>query len=138
MSRVNRFIFNSDFMTLAKDGSTQVIFTIPALELGASFFRTGTVTVNTPIPSGSILRMRAQYTGTNATNTIATSGSIQITENKGSGKTIVYDIGMEFTGSSLIIFYVIQGTGFSPSESSTLSTAQTITLYVDYLKQPNT
>jgi lysine/ornithine N-monooxygenase len=138
MSRVNRFIYNSDFMTLARRGSTKLVATIPARELGASFFRTGTVEIPANIPSGSLLRMRAQYTGTNAANTIATSGSIQITENKGSGKTIVYDIGMEFTDTSLIIFYVIQGTGFQPSESSTLSTAQTITLYIDYLYQPNT
>ena len=138
MSRVNRFIFNSDFITLAHKGSAKAIFTIPALTLGSSFFRTGTVTVANAVPPGSILRMRAQYTGTNDTNTIMTSGTIQITENKGSGKTIVYDIGMEFTGTDMIIFYVIQGTGFSSSESGTLSTAQTITLYIDYLEQPNT
>lgn len=138
MSRVRRFIYNSDFMTIAHGGSDKAIVTIPAQELGSSFFRTGTVEVPVNIPNGSLTRMRCQYTGTNATNTIATSGSIQITENKGGGKTIVYDIGMEFTGTSVIVFYVIQGTGFSSSESHTLSTAQTITLYIDYLYQPNT
>jgi hypothetical protein len=138
MSRVRRFIFNSDFMTIAHRGSVTVTFTIPALELGDLFLRVGVVDIDTIVPPGSLVRMRARYTGTNSTNTIATDGSITITENKGSGKKIEYFVNMNFGKDKLYADYLIAGTGFSSSESHTLSTAQTITLYIDYLYQPNT
>ena len=138
MSRINRFIFNSDYMTLARLASTSVIFTIPAMTLPSynGYGASGTLDLNVDVPKGAILRMRAQYTGTNATNTLACGGNVQITENKGSGKTIDYFASIVNEGNKLKISYSAQGTGFT--ESSVLTTAQTIKLYLDFLNQPNT
>lgn len=137
MSRVNRLIFSSDYMTLAHAGEKDFIFTIPVVELKGSlaYVAEGTREVSGPIPSGAIMRMRVTYTGTNSTNTEDTDGYIWIRENKGSGKYIDYNAGIRIGNGKVYLDYYIIGNGLT---SDTLSTAQTLTIHINYLYQPNT
>ena len=59
MARVKRFIYNSDFMTIARVGSDTVTATIPGKECDYS----GTIEIPMEIPEQAWARFRIEYTG---------------------------------------------------------------------------
>lgn len=135
MARVNRFIFNSDFMTIAKAGHGEANMTIPAGETGAggaSYH--GTVWVDMDIPSGCFARARLKYTGSFMSIDAGISGLFFIDATK-NGKQILYVCQLVFKGGKVGIYYDVTN---MTDTSQVLCDAQTVKLIIDFLKQPNT
>lgn len=135
MARVNRFIFNSDFMTIAKAGHGEANMTIPAGETGAggaSYH--GTVWVDMDIPSGCFARARLKYTGSFRSIDAGISGLFFIDDTK-NGKQILYVCQLVFKGGKVGIYYDVTN---KTDTSQVLCDAQTVKLIIDFLKQPNT
>ena len=132
MARVKRFRFNSDFMTVASVGRKEVTLTIPAGETRGGQF-TGVVRKAIDIPANSWGRMQIKYTGSIMSVHMATTGYFAISATK-SGKNIQYSGDVFFEkGYVGIRYYVINTT----DTTTVLTNAQTITLVIDFLQQPN-
>lgn len=134
MARVNRFVFNSDFMTIAKAGHGEANMIIPAGETGAggaSYY--GTVWASMDIPSGCFARARLQYTGSLRAIDAGISGLFFITATK-NGKQIQYMCQLVFKGGKVGIYYDVTN---MTDTSQVLCDAQTVKLIIDFLKQPS-
>lgn len=133
MARVKRFIFNSDFMTVASAGRQSISVTIPAGETAGGQFN-GERSYTMDIPENSWARCRVKYVGQYGTVDMACNGFFIITATK-SGKNIQYVCTLGFEPGKLkLVYYVINAT----DTSTVLTDAQTVTLIIDFLKQPNT
>ena len=133
MARVKRFIYNSDFMTIAHVGSEQIMATIPAGQTSGGVY-SGELSFPLDIPERSFARVRLKYTGSFRTVDMACAGFFMIQASK-SGKTIQYMANLAFEPGKLkIIYYVNNAT----DTSTVLTDAVTVTLLIDFLQQPNT
>lgn len=132
MARVKRFIFNSDFMTVASAGRQEINITIPAGQTTGGQY-SGERSYTMDIPENSWARCRIKYTGQYGTVDMASDGFFIIFATK-NGKTIQYLGNLAFEPGKLkLVYYVINAT----DTTSVLTDAQTVTLIVDFLKQPN-
>lgn len=133
MARVKRFIFNSDFMTVASAGRQTISVTIPAGEtVGGQY--DGERSYSVDIPENCWARCRVKYTGQYGTADMSCNGWFIIEATK-NGKTIYYSCTLGFEPGKLkLVYYVINAT----DTSTVLTDAQTVTLTIDFLKQPNT
>ena len=130
MARVNRFVFNSDFMTIAKAGHGEANMIIPAGETGAggaSYH--GTVWVDMDIPSGCFARARLKYTGSFMSIDAGISGLFFIDATK-NGKQILYVCQLVFKGGKVGIYYDVTN---MTDTSQVLCDAQTVKLIIDFL-----
>ena len=134
MARVNRFIFNSDFMTIAKNSRQTFTATIPSGETLYGIY-TGSKTIKTDIPAGCWPRCKVAYTATNnRTQESVCEGLFVITANK-NGKTINYICTFDLCDGEVIISYFV----INATDSTTVLTdAQTVTITFDFMEQPNT
>lgn len=131
MARVKRFIYNSDFMTIAHTGRETITFTIPAGQTDYS----GTKEFDIKMPEQSWARVRVQYRGTNnRVQDLASSGFFYITATK-NGKNISYLVNLSFKQDKLVAEYYVNNVTDSTVVSAN---AQTVTLIIDFLRQPNT
>jgi hypothetical protein len=133
MARVKRFIFNSDFMTVASAGRAQLSMTIPAGEtVGGQYGGERSYLVD--IPENCWARCRVKYTGQYGSVDMACNGWFWLFATK-NGKQIQYLCNLAFEPGNLKLVYYV----FNATDSSTVLTdAQTVTLIIDFLKQPNT
>lgn len=132
MARVKRFIYNSDFMTVARVESKDITFTVPA---GKTTYE-GTLEYDINIPSQSWARMRVTYTGALAGKQMLVCDASEIyLQSYQNRKRISYYINIYFKKGKLMIDYYATNTTDS---SSVLANAQTFTLHIDFLRQPNT
>ena len=132
MARVNRFIFNSDFMTIAHVGREEVTVTIPA---GETPIYSGVKEVEiADMPAGCWPRCKVSYTATNnRTQVTACEGLFVITAYK-NGKTINYVCSLSFSEGKMSLWYYVQN---ATDTSTVLADSQTVTITIDFLKQPN-
>lgn len=135
MARVNRFIFNSDFMTVAHVAHEEVTLTIPAKDIPAgSAVYWGEVYTEAKVPQNCFARLRVKYVGQFGTVDVGSNGVFSIQHQK-NGKTILYagDIRLE-EGKVCLSYSVYNRT----DTTAILADAQTVTIIIDFLKQPNT
>lgn len=131
MARVKRFIYNSDFMTIAHTGREVLTLNIPS---GTTSYN-GTKEYTLDIPEQSWARVRASYTGTSGPKQdLACNGYFIIMAYK-SGKQIGYYATLTFKKGKLIVKYAVDNLTDS---TQVLANAQTVTLTIDFLRQPNT
>lgn len=134
MARVKRFIFNSDFMTVAKNSRQEFVVTIPAGETNAGMYA-GEKVIQTDIPAKCWPRCKVKYTATNnRTQESACEGLFIITATK-SGKTINYICTLEFSKGELTVGYIVVN---MTDTTTVLTDAQTVTITIDFMEQPNT
>ena len=132
MARVNRFIFNSDFMTVAHIAREEATVTIPAGETRGGQY-TGEVSVNMNIPPQSWARAQVKYTGQYMNVHMACGGYFLITATK-NNKQIYYYCNLMFEGGKLKIKYYVSNL---TDTTTVLTDAQTVTLILDFYQQPN-
>lgn len=131
MARVKRFIYNSDFMTVARVGSATVNVTIPAGECDYS----GTIEFPMDMPEQAWARFRVKYSGTSGpTQYLACQNYFLITARK-DGKEINYYVKLTFRKGKLVVVYIVNNLTDS---TKPLVNAQSVTLYIDFMRQPNT
>jgi hypothetical protein len=131
MARVKRFIYNSDFMTIARVGSTTVTATIPGKECNYS----GTIEIPVDIPDQAWARFRIEYTGTSGPKQyLACQYFFYINATK-NGKQISYLTYLTCKKGKLVIEYSVNNL---TDASSPLVNSQTFTLHIDFMRQPNT
>jgi hypothetical protein len=131
MARVKRFIYNSDFMTIARVGSTTVTATIPGKECNYS----GTIEIPVDIPDQAWARFRIEYTGTSGPKQyLACQYFFYINAYK-NGKQISYLTYLTCKKGKLVIEYSVNNL---TDASSPLVNSQTFTLHIDFMRQPNT
>ena len=135
MARVNRFVFNSDFMTVAYVGRQEVIVTIPAKEFVVADY--GDVEVAVDIPPGCYTRTRIKFTGGYVPADYACDGDFFIFD-KVNNRQIDYTCRVYTKDKKVGVHYFIYDEASISSEQTVLSNAQTFTLILDFLKQPNT
>ena len=133
MARVNRFIFNSDFMTIARVERQSYTVTIPAGETQYGSY-VGEKEIDINIPSGCWTRCKVKYTASNnRTTETACEGAFVIEATK-SGKTIDYICSLNFSAGKLKVEYIV----FNKTDMTTVLTdAQTVTITLDIMLQPN-
>lgn len=131
MARVKRFIYNSDFITIARVGSTTVTATIPGKECNYS----GTIEIPVDIPDQAWARFRIEYTGTSGPKQyLACQYFFYINAYK-NGKQISYLAYLTCKKGKLVIEYYVNNL---TDASSPLVNSQTFTLHIDFMRQPNT
>jgi hypothetical protein len=133
MARVRRFIYNSDFLTIAKASRQVFNFTIPGHETsGGSYY--GTLTQSVDIPANSFTRSRIKYVGQYGTIDMAVASYFLMTATK-NGKQIQYFCSLSCEDGKVNLDYTV----INATDSSTvLADAQTFELTIDFLTQPNT
>jgi len=131
MARVKRFIYNSDFMTIARAGSTTVTVTIPGKECPYS----GTIEIPVDIPDQAWTRFRIKYTGTSGPKQYLACQCFFCISAYKNGKEINYFADLTCKKGKLVIeYYVFNLT----DRTSPLVNSQTFTLHIDFMRQPNT
>jgi len=131
MARVKRFIYNSDFMTIARAGSTTVTVTIPGKECGYE----GTIEIPVDIPDQAWARFRIEYTGTSGPKQyLACQYFFYISAYK-NGKEICYFARLTCKKGKLVFYYDVYNL---TDHTSPLVNSQTFTLHIDFMRQPNT
>lgn len=134
MARVKRFIFNSDFMTVAKNSRQVLTVTIPAGETLYGMYA-GEKQIALEIPAACWPRCKVKYTATNKrTQETACDGAFTIAATK-SGKTINYICTLEFSKDKLTVGYIVVN---MTDTTTVLTDAQTVTITIDFMEQPNT
>lgn len=133
MAKVKRFIYNSDFMTIAKVGHEEVTATIPAKK---EFYYAGDIEIPVKIPEGCFARLQVKYQGTSGPlQWLAVDSYIVITATQ-SGRQISYVCFPAFESDKLHLFYYV--IDMSSQSSSITINSQTFTIILDFLQQPNT
>lgn len=133
MARVNRFIFNSDFMTIARLERQSITVTIPAGETQYGFY-VGEKEIEIDIPSGCWTRCKVKYTASNNRTTETACEGVFVIEAPKSGKVIDYICSLEFSEGKLKVGYIV----FNKTDTTTvLADAQTVTITLDIMQQPN-
>lgn len=131
MARVKRFIYNSDFMTIARVGSETVTATIPGKECDYS----GTIEIPMDIPEQAWARFRVEYTGSaGRKQDLACQYYFYIEATKNS-KQISYLVYLTCKKGKLSIEYYVNNLTDS---TRPIADAQTFTVHIDFLRQPNT
>lgn len=133
MARVKRFIYNSDFMTIAHVGREQINITIPAGETKQGQYG-GVLSFPLKIPAQSFARSRLKYVGSMMTADVACAGDFYISATK-SGKQIQYMAFLAFEPDKLKVLYWVSN---MTDLTTILTDAITVTLTIDFLRQPNT
>lgn len=133
MARVRRFIYNSDFLTIAKASRQVFNFTIPGHETtGGQYY--GTLTQSVDIPANSFTRSRIKYVGQYMTVDMAVTYCFMITGTK-SGKQIQYFCSFSCEDGKVNLDYTVIN---ATDTTAVLADAQTFELTIDFLTQPNT
>ena len=141
VSRINRFILNTDFLTLAKNKHYERNIIIPAIELidsGLSGYQKrgdASVDINMPTPAGAIARSSVTFKGNNSgATTVNCNGFFTIEDSFNNG--LLWQIYWGRKNSTTITVYatVYQRTGYP---AITLSPTVTFTLNVSYFYPPN-
>lgn len=135
MARVKRFIYNSDFMTLARVGHKEVTVTIPARK---AWLYAGDIEIPMEVPSNSFTRYQVKYqsSATYAPLQWLSVNDYFIISDNQSGRQIAYTAFLVTEKDKLRIFYYVMD--LSSSSDSILINSQTFTLIIDFLTQPNT
>ena len=135
MARVKRFIYNSDFMTIAHVKREQITATIPAIDIPAGHqLEEGMLTIPLKIPAQCFARTRLKYVGSMMTVDVACAGLYLVLATK-NGKQIQYTANLVFEPDNLKIRYAVSNL---TDASAILTDALTVTLTIDFLRQPNT
>ena len=135
MARVKRFIYNSDFMTLARVGHKEVTVTIPARK---SLLYAGVIEIPMEVPSNSFTRYQIKYQASGAyapLQWLSVNDYFLISDTQ-NGRQIVYTAFLVTEKDKLNIFYYV--IDMSNNSDSILINSQTFTLIIDFLTQPNT
>lgn len=137
MAKVKRFIYNSDFMTIAKVGHEEVTATIPAKK-DASY--AGWIELPINIPKRSFPRYQVKYQATSQyapLQWLAVDSFILLT-NYQSGREISYLIFPLYSEGKLVFFYHVLDMSSQAIDNPILIDSQTFTVVLDFLQQPNT
>ena len=138
MARVNRFVFNSDFMTVAYAGRQEVTMTIPAKELLANVGSAyGDVEAAVDIPPGCYVRARIKFTSGYVPADYSCDGDFIIYD-KVNNRQIDYSCHVYTKDKKVGVHFFIYDEASISNPQTVLSNAQTFTLILDFLKQPNT
>ena len=133
MARVNRFIFNSDFMTIAHNNRTEQTVTIPPGDTGSVGY-VGEIDIPIKVPKGCWARCRYRYTTNLGQEELAFMNDFLITDTK-NGKQIYCMNWLVFEEDKAILRYWVWN---NTDTTSVYTNAQTVTLIIDFLDQPNT
>lgn len=121
-------------MTVAKNSRQEFVVTIPAGETLYGMYA-GEKVIQTDIPAGCWPRAKVKYTATNnRTQETACDGAFVIAATK-SGKTINYICTLEFSKGELTVGYIVVN---MTDTATVLTDAQTVTITIDFMEQPNT
>ena len=133
MARVKRFIYNSDFMTLAKSNANKVNVTIPATNPGPVGIDVNYIATGIKVPKGAIMRASITYGRYNYK--FASSDGLWILNMVSSTKKQHWYVSFFVQNGELYVSYVIFIEGYG--DSGVLVDAQTFLLEVVFLYPPN-
>ena len=135
MAKVKRFIYNSDFMTIAKVGHEEITATIPAKQ-AASYG--GQLIFPIDIPKQSWARMQLKYQGQRGPLQWVAFDSYVFIEGRQSNRQIFYTVMVLFKDGQLVLDYFVDDTSAQAVDNPILINSQTFTIILDFLQQPNT